>query len=72
MDVAADGVARVVRRARSPRTSRTTYFLRLELDDAAGRAASAANFYWLSTREDVLDWKKTEVVLHARRRCTPT
>src|SRR5712692_5102957 len=34
----------------------TTYFLRLQLHDAAGNRLSD-NFYWLSTKPDVLDWK---------------
>jgi exo-1,4-beta-D-glucosaminidase len=33
-----------------------TYFLRLELHDAAGKLVSD-NFYWLSTKPDTLDWK---------------
>src|SRR5713101_1420841 len=33
-----------------------TYFLRLELHNAAGKQLSD-NFYWLSTKPDVLDWK---------------
>jgi exo-1,4-beta-D-glucosaminidase len=33
-----------------------TYFLRLELHDAAGKLVSD-NFYWLSTKLDTLDWK---------------
>jgi exo-1,4-beta-D-glucosaminidase len=32
-----------------------TYFLKLELHDAAGKLVSD-NFYWLSTKADVLDW----------------
>jgi exo-1,4-beta-D-glucosaminidase len=32
-----------------------TYFLKLELHDAAGELISE-NFYWLSTKPDVLDW----------------
>ncbi len=32
-----------------------THFLKLELQDAAGELLSS-NFYWLSTRQDVLDW----------------
>jgi exo-1,4-beta-D-glucosaminidase len=36
----------------------TTYFLRLTLKDSAGKVAST-NFYWLSTRPDVLDWQKS-------------
>jgi exo-1,4-beta-D-glucosaminidase len=34
----------------------TTYFLRLQLHDAAGKQLSD-NFYWLSTKPDILDWK---------------
>jgi exo-1,4-beta-D-glucosaminidase len=34
-----------------------TYFLKLELHDAAGKLISD-NFYWLSTKADVLDWSK--------------
>jgi exo-1,4-beta-D-glucosaminidase len=34
-----------------------TYFLRLQLHDAAGKLVSD-NFYWLSTKPDVLDWTK--------------
>jgi exo-1,4-beta-D-glucosaminidase len=33
-----------------------TYFLRLQLHDFAGKLLSD-NFYWLSTKADVLDWK---------------
>jgi exo-1,4-beta-D-glucosaminidase len=34
-----------------------TYFLKLKMHDAAGKLVSD-NFYWLSTRADVLDWGK--------------
>jgi exo-1,4-beta-D-glucosaminidase len=34
-----------------------TYFLRLQLHDAQGKLVSD-NFYWLSTKLDVLDWAK--------------
>jgi exo-1,4-beta-D-glucosaminidase len=34
-----------------------TYFLKLELHDSAGKLVSE-NFYWLSTKPDVLDWAK--------------
>jgi exo-1,4-beta-D-glucosaminidase len=34
-----------------------TYFLKLELHDAGGKLVSD-NFYWLSTKPDVLDWAK--------------
>jgi exo-1,4-beta-D-glucosaminidase len=37
----------------------TTYFLQLELRDSSGRELSN-NFYWLSTKPDVLDWKGRE------------
>jgi exo-1,4-beta-D-glucosaminidase len=58
VDVEADGVARAfVIPALENLT--TTYFLRLRLDDAAGRPVSS-NFYWLSTREDEIDWGRTE------------
>jgi exo-1,4-beta-D-glucosaminidase len=35
----------------------STYFLKLELWNTAGKLASE-NFYWLSTKPDVLDWAK--------------
>jgi len=34
----------------------TTYFLKLDLKDQNGKPASS-NFYWLSTRPDVPDWR---------------
>ncbi len=37
----------------------TTYFLRLELHDRAGKLVSS-NFYWLSTKPDAFDWNKTD------------
>ncbi len=58
LDVAEDGVARAFVIPSIPDLS-TTYFLRLRLSDAAGRLVSS-NFYWLSTREDELDWNKTK------------
>jgi len=33
-----------------------TYFVRLQLHDSGGKLLSD-NFYWLSTKPDVLDWK---------------
>lgn len=36
-----------------------TYFLHLDLKDAGGNKIDD-NFYWLSTKEDVLDFEKTE------------
>ncbi len=35
-----------------------TYFLRLLLEDSNGQTVSS-NFYWLSTKDDVLDWQKS-------------
>ena len=37
----------------------TTYFLRLTLQDSAGKLVSS-NFYWLSTTPEVLDWEKSK------------
>jgi len=34
----------------------TTYFLKLTLQDSAGKQVSS-NFYWLSTKPEVLDWE---------------
>jgi exo-1,4-beta-D-glucosaminidase len=36
----------------------TTYFVHLRLEDREGRLVSS-NFYWLSTKPDVLDWDKS-------------
>ena len=36
----------------------TTYFVSLDLRDESGREVSS-NFYWLSTKPDVLDWDKS-------------
>jgi exo-1,4-beta-D-glucosaminidase len=58
VDVPADGTLRALVLPEVPGLT-TTYFLRLRLTDAAGRAQSS-NFYWLSTRPDVLDWAKSE------------
>jgi exo-1,4-beta-D-glucosaminidase len=37
----------------------STYFLRLQLTDASG-AVRDINWYWLSQKADVLDWKKSQ------------
>ena len=37
----------------------TTYFIDLKLKDSDGKTLGS-NFYWLSTKEDVLDWENTE------------
>jgi exo-1,4-beta-D-glucosaminidase len=39
----------------APEGLSTTYFLKLQLHDATGKLVSD-NFYWLSTKPDVLDW----------------
>src|SRR5256886_5808007 len=39
----------------TPEGLSTTYFLKLELHDAAGKLVSD-NFYWLSTKLDTLEW----------------
>ena len=57
VDVAADGVARALTIPELPGLS-TTYFVRLELHDATGRQVDR-NFYWLSTKADVMEWDKT-------------
>src|SRR6266536_2546336 len=36
----------------------STYFLRLKLEDMSGQTVSS-NFYWLSTKDDSLDWEKS-------------
>ncbi len=36
-----------------------TYFLRLQLHDSTGKLLSD-NFYWLSTKPDVMDWKNRQ------------
>ena len=58
VDVPADGV---VRAFDIPVLKDVTeaYFVRLDLVDASGATVST-NLYWLATRDDVLDWKKTE------------
>jgi exo-1,4-beta-D-glucosaminidase len=58
VDVPADGVARVFAVPAVPRLSKT-YFLKLDAYGSAGEHVSS-NFYWLSTREDVLQWDKAE------------
>lgn len=40
-----------------------TYFLKLQLRDRAGKLLSD-NFYWLSTKPDVLDWAKKEDTIY--------
>ena len=56
-DAEPDSVTRLVTLPKIEGLS-TTYFLRLSLVDPAGKALSS-NFYWLSTKSDVLDEAKT-------------
>jgi exo-1,4-beta-D-glucosaminidase len=58
VDVPADAVVQALTVPRPEGVSRT-HFLVLELTDAAGAQVSS-NVYWLSTREDVLDWEQTK------------
>ncbi len=53
VDVPADGS---VKAFDLPAPNELTYFLRLQLHDSAGKLVSD-NFYWLSSKPDVLDWK---------------
>jgi exo-1,4-beta-D-glucosaminidase len=54
-DIAEDSAARVFQIPELPGLS-TTYFVKLELRNAAGEAVSR-NFYWLSTKPDVSNWE---------------
>jgi exo-1,4-beta-D-glucosaminidase len=58
VDVPADGAVRALVLPEVAGLT-TTYFLRLRLTDSAGRL-QGGNFYWLSTKPDVLDWDKAE------------
>jgi exo-1,4-beta-D-glucosaminidase len=53
VDIPADGS---VKAFNLPAPADLTYFLRLELHDAAGKLVSD-NFYWLSSKPDALNWK---------------
>jgi len=55
VDVAADGVVKAFDLPRPDGLSKT-YFLRLQLNSSEGKLLSD-NFYWLSTKPDVMDWK---------------
>lgn len=57
-DVASDGVAKVFA-VPEPETGNTTYFLCLQLHNGSGELLSR-NFYWLSTKPDVLAFDKTD------------
>ena len=55
MNVAPDSSTKAFDLPRVPDIGKT-YFLKLQLHDASGKLLSD-NFYWLSTKADVLDWK---------------
>ena len=57
LDIPADGVERVVTLPAIDGLT-STYFLDLSLRDSDGKLVSS-NFYWLSTKPDVLDWDKS-------------
>jgi exo-1,4-beta-D-glucosaminidase len=54
LDLAADSSTKAFELP-APEGLSSTYFLKLDLHDAAGKLVSD-NFYWLSTKPDVLDW----------------
>jgi exo-1,4-beta-D-glucosaminidase len=56
IDLAPDGISKAFDLP-TPDALTTTYFLKLELHDAAGDLISD-NFYWLSTKADTLDWAR--------------
>ncbi len=58
LDVPADGTTTAFTIPKIEGLS-TTYFLRLTLKDGSS-GASAPNFYWLSTQDEVLDWEKSD------------
>jgi exo-1,4-beta-D-glucosaminidase len=58
VDVGPDGSVKVFQVPEPPGLT-PTYFLFLQLDDAAGHTVSR-NVYWLSTKMDGLEWKKSE------------
>jgi len=54
LDIAADSSTKAFD-LQAPDGLSTTYFLKLQLHDAAGKLVSD-NFYWLSTKPDTLEW----------------
>jgi len=57
LDIAPDGTHRVFTIPQIQDLS-TLYFLKLSLEDIGGKLLSS-NFYWLSTRPEILDWEKS-------------
>jgi exo-1,4-beta-D-glucosaminidase len=58
VDVGPDGTVKAFQLPEPPGLT-PTYFLFLQLDDAAGRTVSR-NVYWLSTTKDALAWDKSD------------
>src|SRR5260370_7901288 len=58
MNVAADSSTKAFDLPKVDGLSKT-YFLRLQLHDSTGKLLSD-NFYWLSTKPDVMDWKNRQ------------
>src|SRR5262245_23546092 len=58
VDVPADGAVKAFDLAQ-PDGLTMTFFVRLDLRDARGKAVSD-NFYWLSAKPDTLDWAKKQ------------
>lgn len=58
LDIAADSSTKAFELPKVEGLSKT-YFLKLQLKDAQGKLVSD-NFYWLSTKADVLDWKRRQ------------
>src|SRR5262249_50987371 len=57
LDAAADSTSKVLQLPSIPDLS-PVYFLVLKLTDGAGTLVGS-NFYWLSTRQETLDWEKS-------------
>ena len=57
LDIAADGVQKIFTIPAIDGLT-TTYFVSLSLTDDTGKLVSS-NFYWLSTKPDVLDWNES-------------
>jgi exo-1,4-beta-D-glucosaminidase len=57
LDVAAGSSNRVFRIPELQELT-STYFIKLTLEDAAGKLVGS-NFFWLSTQPEVLDWERS-------------
>jgi len=57
VDAAADSTAKVLEIPQIPDLS-STYFLSLKVEDSSGKLVGS-NFYWLSSKQETLDWEKS-------------